>query len=308
MIVYVNRKHVSGPWGGGNRTIKSLHEALLTRGHTPVYELDENVDIVYCHDPRPNDEGLRYEHFLWLKKNHNIPIFQRVGDVFYHRGEVYTKYLKETLFHSDQISYITPWAAKFLGQQVDNKKHLVHELRPPASFFIDKLKKTNEKVKIITHHWSTNPLKGFDFYMMIDKLIENYENVDFYYLGRRPDDFLPKNIKILKVEDEQGVISHLSDSDIYVTASKFETGGNHVVEAMACKLPVLYHLEGGGICDLSKNNGYGYSSIEEFDHQLTKLISLLSKNETTFPNLEGTLEDVCLEYVKCMENLVEAKD
>ena len=86
------------------------------------------------------------------------------------------------------------------------------------------------------------------------------------------------------------------------TASKFETGGNHVVEAIACNLPVLYHLEGGGICDLSKDYGSGYSTIEEFEIEMNKLIKNIEEKDDSF-NFKGTLEDVCIEYVLCMEKL-----
>jgi len=304
MIVYVNRQHVAGPWGGGNRTIKALHDVLILNDHTPVYDIREKFDVIYCHDPRPNDEGIRYEHLLWLKDNKGIPIFQRVGDVFFHRGQEYTDYLKETLKYSDKVSYITPWAAKFLEQEIDENKHVVHMLRPPKSFYVDRKKRDDKKIRMLTHHWSTNPLKGFDFYLEIDKVLERYSNLEFFYLGRKPDDFKPKNIKVIEVKDEKGVIEELRSADLYVTASKFETGGNHIVEAMANSLPVLYHKDGGGICDLSLDNGYSYSNIEDFQVELSKMIKNIETKENTFDKFEGTLEDVCLEYVKCMEDLV----
>jgi len=305
MIVFINRRHVSGPWGGGNRTIKTLHETLVKRGHTPCYDLSTNIDIIYCHDPRPDNAGIRYENLLWLKQNFNIPIFQRVGDVFYHRGDEYTKYLKSSLQYSDCVSFITNWAANFLDIKPDNEKYFVHELKPPKEFFQNKRETKNKKIRLITHHWSTNPLKGFDFYLEIDKMLSRYSNVEFIYLGRKPANFNPKNIKLLDVKDVIGVKAELYKSDIYVTASKYETGGNHVVEALASKLPILYHGLGGGICDISKNYGTCYNNIEEFETNMLEII----QNITNKKNLifSGSLEDMCNVYCNLMEKLHKEK-
>ena len=73
---------------------------------------------------------------------------------------------------------------------------------------------------------------------------------------------------------------------------------------MANSLPVLYHKDGGGICDLSLDNGYSYSNIEDFQVELSKMIKNIETKENTFDKFAGTLEDVCLEYVRCMEDLV----
>ena len=305
MKIYINRKLVKGPWGGGNRTIKTLHDVLIKRGHLPVYDFCNDMDLIYCHDPRPDSHsGVRYEHLLWLKQNKNIPIFQRVGDVFCHRGKEYTDYLSETIKHSSCVSFITDWAAEYLNVSIDNQQYFVHELKPPETFFQDKLSKNN-KIRIITHHWSTNPLKGFDFYMLIDKLLEKRKDLEFFYLGRTPDDFKPKNIRIIETKDVEGVKKELASSDIYVTASKLETGGNHVVEALASNLPVLFHEEGGGICSLSRNYGYAYDNIDNFEEKL----DLIIKNIHNYKDLgfEGTLEDTCETYCDIMENLINIK-
>ena len=114
MKVYINRKPVNGPWGGGNRTIKCLIECLKERGHGYTLDVNDDYDVIYCHDPRPDESGIRYEHFLTLQKIKNVKIFQRVGDVFCHRGEQYTQYLKATLKYSDAVSFISEWASEYL--------------------------------------------------------------------------------------------------------------------------------------------------------------------------------------------------
>ena len=134
MKVFINREPVSGPWGGGNRTITTLIKQLTLKGHEYTFNINEKFDVIYCHDPRPDNRGIRYEHFLYIRQNANIPIFQRVGDVFYHRAVENTEYLKETIKHSNKVSFITKWAANTLNCEIDNKRTYVHELRPPKIF------------------------------------------------------------------------------------------------------------------------------------------------------------------------------
>ena len=47
MKIYINREPVSGPWGGGNKTITNLSDRLKDLGHEVVYQLvDEDVVII----------------------------------------------------------------------------------------------------------------------------------------------------------------------------------------------------------------------------------------------------------------------
>ena len=45
MKIYFNRKPVVGPWGGGNKTLHALVEAV-SRKHEITYSLDEDVELL----------------------------------------------------------------------------------------------------------------------------------------------------------------------------------------------------------------------------------------------------------------------
>ena len=69
MIIYLNREYVPGPWGGGNKTLKALIEALEKDGHQIVYNLNQqNIDLLFCFDPRPNVYGEWYQDILNYKQ------------------------------------------------------------------------------------------------------------------------------------------------------------------------------------------------------------------------------------------------
>lgn len=314
MKVFLNREVVVGPWGGGNRTLKTLIERLVKRGHEYTFNYDDLYDVIYCHDPRPNSIGLRYEHLMHIRKNKKTPIFQRVGDVFYHRSASDTSYLKETLKYSDAVTFISSWAADFLEVEIDNVKNFIHELRPPSIFYReikDNIKKKQDKFTILTHHWSANPLKGLAFYQEIDKLLSKnkYDKVQFYYLGRTNENFKFKNTIIIPPVDVDSVIDYLDLTDAYVTASKNETGGNHVVEALARGCNVLYHKHGGGISSICNGIGTKYETIDEFENILDQLISenRQSKRRNIELKFSKSLEEVCDEYIDIMERLNERK-
>ena len=63
--------------------------------------------------------------------------------------------------------------------------------------------------------------------------------------------------------------------DIYVTASLEEAGANHVLEAMAAGLPVLYRKNGGSIEEYCCNHGLLYDTFNDFIKQLNKMIFFL---------------------------------
>ena len=54
-------------------------------------------------------------------------------------------------------------------------------------------------LKIVTHHWSNNLMKGFDVYKHVDKLLEKKKkwkgNFKFTYIGNLPKDFSFKKCK-----------------------------------------------------------------------------------------------------------------
>ena len=95
MKIYFNREPVSGPWGGGNKTLFSLTESLK-ENHEITFNLEEKIDVIFCFDPRPNKKRIWYQDFIDYKvKNPKTKIIQRVGDVGTHSKPELTSILKQ---------------------------------------------------------------------------------------------------------------------------------------------------------------------------------------------------------------------
>ena len=66
MKIFINRKPVIGPWGGGNKTAAALSTALKDHADV-VFDLSHSdIDVIFCFDPRPSPDGIWYQHFLGL--------------------------------------------------------------------------------------------------------------------------------------------------------------------------------------------------------------------------------------------------
>jgi hypothetical protein len=273
MKVYINREPKTGPWGGGIKTVNKLVETLRSRGHEVVFRLEDGIDVVFCIDPRPNSAGEWYRTFLYYKSyNENTKIIQRVGDLGTHSKPELTSLVKQTMEFSDYIIFPSEWAQEWIDYRKDNCT-VVHNA-PMSIFHQNKKKKkrtTSKKPKIVTHHWSMNPKKGFHVYEQLEKHIAETGEFDFTYIGRLPDNVkLSKHIEPIGAEE---LSVELPKHEIYITASIQEAGANHVLEAMAAGLPVVYHEEGGSINNYCHKYGKEFSSFEELLNNIREVSS-----------------------------------
>jgi len=306
MKIYINRTPVSGPWGGGNKTVAALANKLEERGHEVVYELARDLDIIFCFDPRPNQRGEWYQTYLDYKNTFKgTKIVQRVGDLGTHGKPELTELVKQTVEFSDYVIFPSRWAKEYL--QSISQPSTVIDNAPLNEFFKNRshsLQRTDE-LKIVTHHWSTNPKKGFEYYKFLDDYIaENETNIKFTYIGRLPDNLRFKTSGYHPPTGDNSVLANLiSQNDIYLTASEEEAGANHVLEALACGLPVVYHKNGGSITNYCKDYGVEYDSNESLLTAINKIdqnYEHFKKNSIKFHrNIDQAIE----EYVEIIENV-----
>ena len=102
----------------------------------------------------------------------------------------------------------------------------------------------NEKIKLVTHHWSNNWMKGFKTYLAIDKILDKDEwnkRIEFTSIGNTPKGLSFKNTTVIKPLGEKELTNELKKHNLYITGSLNEPSGNHHIEAAQCGLPILYH-------------------------------------------------------------------
>ena len=296
MKIYLNRQPVQGPWGGGNKTVTKLAEFLTRSGHDICYRLEKNIDIIFCFDPRPNNFGESYQNFLNYKNLYGAKLIQRVGDVGTHNKPQLTGLVKQTVCYSDHIIFPSEWAKEYINYNAKNCS-VIHN--GPLEIFHEykRNKKLNETVNVITHHWSTNSKKGFQYYRLLDEYMDKNENINFTFIGRTPDNFYFKNVDYVgPTGDDQLMAKKISEKDIYLTASEEEAGANHVLEGLASGLPVIYHNNGGSINNYCHDRGLEYATFDELLLAIKKIREDYSNYKEKAMGYTRTINDVVKEY------------
>lgn len=267
MRIYLNRRPVVGPWGGGNRFISELALQLKALHHDVTYELDDHSDVYVCFDPRPNSFGVSVDDFREIyRRCDGSKIVCRVGDLGTHGKPEIAHLWSELLGYAAKIVFPSGWARDYC-RDVVMSRHASHIDNHNVStiiangaderFIIAHSLRTEHDglTNVITHHWSDNPMKGFNVYDGLSRSAA----VDFTYVGRT---IVPFKHHIPPC-DVPEIIKHLSAADVYLTASKAEAGANHVLEAMALGLPVVYSCYGGSIVEYCYGRGIEYDGTVE---------------------------------------------
>jgi len=303
MKTYLNRKPVDGPWGGGNRFVKALSKALVEEGHQVVYDLQPGIDVVFCFDPR-HGSGDGYDRLLSYCRESEIPLIQRVSDLGTHGKPELTDMVRRSVNTSDFLIFPSYWAKDWLGYE--NANCVVIPNRPLKVFHEHKrtATPTNGVVKIVTHHWSTNVKKGFEIYKGIDYFSKIIPGIEFTYIGRLPEGFRFSGATYLPPMTETNLAVELSKHHIYLTASQEEAGANHVLEAMAAGLPVIYPISGGSILEYCKEHGEMYSSPDQILKLVQKIMNDYESYDLNLASYTDTIDDTIKEY---MEIICEAK-
>ena len=305
MRLLVNRKVVQGPWGGGNKFVRGIYEHAHEFGVDIVSEMSSNIDAALMINPYPGDLGIGINEIIRLKmSNPKIKLIHRVNDHDFSRipydgrndniNIECSKYCDGTVFVSD-------WVKNYYQEKSWHCENLsiIHNGVDKSIFkkSHNKISKTNKKINIVSHHWSTNEGKGFKIYEALDEFCQkNNDKFTFTYIGRHPNRF--KHSKVVKPLFGVELGNELSKYDLYVSASRYESGPNHVLEALACDIPVLITEESGGGLEFvdSENHFSDWPSLEE---------KILSSDYTTEINYQPySMKDCVGKYVEYIKGLI----
>lgn len=287
MRIYFSSVPVDGPWGGGNNFVKDMSTYLKVRGHEVVYDLQSNIDYIFMVDPR---RGV-YEK---IQKS-SAKVIHRVNECDKRKGSDFMDALiLESNVIADETIFISQWLADYYREKGFTKKHhVIYNGCNTNNFAPRKKPPLCKPIKLVTHHWSDNWMKGFDIYNTLDKLMGG-EGFQFTYIGRYNSQYVPQNIKILPPMHGKKLGDEIGKHDIYITASRFEPCGMHHIEGSACGLPVLYHEDGGGINELCKEHGLPFHDVPSLFRALGQLVAkyddFVDKIDTDFLSSERACE------------------
>lgn len=273
MQVYMNRRPVHGPWGGGNAFFRAYHELGASPGievlKDPTLSCNPDVMLLVGLDNDGLDIGIEQAIMYKMYVKQECQLVLRVNECDARKG---TDHIDQALLavseHMDGTVFVSRWLQDYFnsrGWACSNQTVIVNGV--DRAVFAPQSKLNNGKLNIVAHHWSDNPMKGADIYQKIDSLVGDHpDRLAFTYIGRHKCDF--KHTRVLRPISGKALGDELGRHDVYVSASRWDPGPNHCLEALACELPTFVHGDGGGCVEFA-GAAQAYNDWDELREFLT---------------------------------------
>lgn len=302
MKAYVNRYPVRGPWGGGNLWTSAFHEYAPAMDVELVASdtIQGAPDVIMLAGLDNDGAGISAEqaimYKMYMSGEKDIKLVMRVNENDARKGtsNVDDMLLKVSA-HIDSTVFVSRWLQDYFNNKgwACPKQTVIYN--GVSNKFQPMPKIGEDKVHIVTHHWSDNYLKGFDVYDKLDEFVGlNKDKFTFTYVGRDRGTF--KNTKVVKPLHGKALAEELGKYDVYVSASRFDPGPNHVLEALACKIPTYVHKDGGGSVEFAGSD-HVYSNWDQLERILREGAFAKNIGAIVLPRWEDCIK----QYVEWMK-------
>ena len=317
MKIAINYKLKTKSWGGGNQFVSSLINSAKQKDYNITFNLnDKDIDIILMIDPRSYNDDItfgsldiiRYLFFI----NKNAIIIHRINECDERKN---TRHINRLLRFSNYCADFTVFISSWL------KNLDIYEKNKPSRVILNGADKNifcnygdnswdgKVPLKIVTHHWSPNYMKGFDVYKEVDQLIDlpYWRNrIEFTYIGNLPKGFTFKNAKHIKPINGKLLGKELAKHNLYLSASINEPAGMHHIEGIMCGLPIIFR-KSGALPEYCDNYGICFEN-KDFLSALNKMLeqySYYKKKVVSYPNDAIKMTN---EYLDLFSELINKRD
>ena len=319
MKIAINLEPHDGPWGGGNRFVAALIAALRERGDTVRHSLqDPDIDMILIMDPRWRHASsvftpgavLRYLLFT----NSTALVVHRINECDERKNtHTMNRLLCRANYCADHTVFVGSWLKDLpVWQNRPGTRYSVITNGADARVFNSRgwqAWRGQGPLKLVTHHWGGNWMKGFDIYQRIDEMLADpawMGRIEFTYVGNLPRGFAFKRARYVKPLDGEALAAELRSHHAYVTASINEPGGNHQNKGALCGLPLLYRRSG---CLPEYCEGFGISFDQaDFEAGLSQLMEHYDRLVAVMPAYPHTAQTTCARYLALFDELMESRD
>lgn len=242
--------------------VKSAYDFFPRLG-LDIVDIHENPDVIFIAGLGSENGSISVVDAIRYKKSVNgrkVNLVLRVNENDARKG---TKGVDEAIRavsqEMDHVVFVSEWLQNYFHPMSWRTKTSHIHNGVDTEVFKTSAKLDNDKVNIVTHHWSDNFLKGFDVYDELDKWIGRNEDFTFTYIGRDRGSF--RNTRVIKPLFGKSLGEELGRYDVYVSASRFDPGPNHIIESLSCGIPTYVHEQGGGCVEFAGQD-HVYTSLE----------------------------------------------
>jgi hypothetical protein len=320
MKVAIGSEIVVGPWGGGNRFVIALRDYLLLQGHKVVFSLDDkDIDIILLTDPRSRlqnvsiSAGMILRYLLFV--NEKCIVIHRVNECD-ERKKTKTMNLRLIManYAADHTVFVGSWLKKIKvwRKKSEENSTVILNGADKSIFNMNGYLQwnNNEPLKLVTHHWGGNWMKGFDVYSAIDDMLQDdkwSEKIEFTYIGNLPKGFKFKKAKYVEALNGKKLADELKKNHVYITATINEPGSNHQNEGALCGLPLLYRNSG---CLQEYCDGYGvmFDDVNEFKVKLQEMMSSYVHWQSEIKHFNLTSEKMIIGYMELFNSLISRRN
>jgi len=319
MKVAIASRPYDGPWGGGNRFVTALCEALRQAGASVVHALaDDDIDIILLVDPRMRSPNvcfgpgavLRYLTF----RNPNAIVVHRINECDERKNK---RFINHRLVRANYAADVTVFVGRWLTELPVWRKHLrppwyvIHNGADTKIFNRQNFRAWTGTgpLKLVTHHWGYHPMKGFDVYQRLDTMLGDpawHERIAFTYIGQLPRRFSFKRARYVPPLDGCELATELASHHAYLTASLNEPGGHHQNEGALCGLPLLYR-QSGCMTEYCAGFGIPFSGPADFEAALHRLFADYERLVEQMPHYPWTAERMTNEWLALFQSLMNER-
>tara|TARA_Y100000589_G_scaffold305927_1_gene320266 strand:- start:6508 stop:7572 length:1065 start_codon:yes stop_codon:yes gene_type:complete len=314
--ISINYKPRKGSWGGGNQFTKSLVKAANDEGYKVVYDLkDKDIDIILMIDPRSYNREINFGSFDIFKYllfvNENAIVVHRINECDERKNTKHMNFLLRLAnYFADHNVFISSWLKSLNIYNKNNSSSVIMNGADEEIFndFGNSEWNKEEKLRLVTHHWSGNKMKGFDIYKRIDNMLSHKKwskRIEFTYIGNLPKNFNFKNSKHILPLNGKSLSRELSSHHIYVTASINEPAGMHHIEGILCGLPIVYK-NSGALPEYCKEFGISFEDTD-FVKALERMIDKYSYYKLKIKDYPNKSSKMIRSYIDLFKVLLKNK-
>lgn len=258
-----------------------------------------DMDVIHVQWPIPNGLGA-----LIVKYFHGIPYINTIyGEEIYLSKRYHTMFIIKLLVRnaSKTIMISSATLKVSLNEHLKDGKFEIIPFGVDTEFFRPIKIEKNSKIFQILSVGYLIERKGFNYLIKaVKEVLEFHNEVKLIIVGSGPlEKQIKKLICELKLENNIQILNNISDnellniynsSDLFTLPSIIDSQGNTeglgvvLLEAMACKLPVI-GSNTGGIPDIIQDNVTGRLVQQKDIHGLSKAIIDLIENEDLRKNM-----------------------